>query len=344
MKRIRSPNHRIPCLSVSVVLLALSSSALAAVRLQSFEDRDREDRKSAPAVFECAPGQLGVEVQAGGAAEAKLTVRNAGGSVLKWRVVAPRWVKCTPPSGALEFEGSQVVALKVDASSLEPGTIDELLTFAAPGASNVPPEVAIRVTVTPRPQPEEPPEPPPAEPSESEPLLTETIEEPPPADEPVEPPPVPVDDAGRGRMGCHAGVMLPGAGKLGGFGLGYAVDVFYRSTSARSRFGYEIAIGVGGSESENGFESSTLTTGSASAIVHLTRGERSSVYALAGMSIAAEESVDSEAGTTSSMGSLVDVGLGGTFGQRFDARLKYSQVIGSENVDGIVGVLAGVSF
>jgi hypothetical protein len=44
------------------------------------------------------------------------------------------------------------------------------------------------------------------------------------------------------------------------------------------------------------------------------------------------------------MGTTLDLGAGATFAGRFDARVTYSMLVGSENVENIVGASFGVMF
>ena len=103
-------------------------------------------------------------------------------------------------------------------------------------------------------------------------------------------------------------------------------------------------IGVSGAEAQSGDESTTLASASAGALVNLRRDGGTAVYVLAGVSVLHERAEDAETGVWTATGSCIDLGLGGTFGSWFDARLTYSFVMNTENVAGIVGVLAGVVF
>ena len=48
--------------------------------------------------------------------------------------------------------------------------------------------------------------------------------------------------------------------------------------------------------------------------------------------------------TDKTLGSTLDLGGGFTFGHRFDLRVTYSMLFGSDNVDSVIGASAGVMF
>ncbi len=288
-------------------------------------------RRGAEPVLAVEPADLALELEPGGSGELRLTIRNAGGRKLEWSVsAAPGWLGVSPKRGELGFEEEREIALTLSAAELEAGMTDDKLVFRAPGAKGSPFAVSVRLTIKPGQD-------------EKEDEIARA-----PADEaPAEPGPEAPDVPATGKrygLGVRGSVLLPGSARREDYVRGLAVGILWRQTLGASRLGYEVEVAFGGMKSQSGLESSDLVVGRVWAVIRLLRRNSYAVYALGGMSLVSEEAEDTELGRTSIIGSTVDFGAGTTFGGRFDARVTYSVLVGSENVGGIVAASVGVMF
>ena len=139
-------------------------------------------------------------------------------------------------------------------------------------------------------------------------------------------------------------MLAPNGDSRGGYDSGFAAGVFWRPNRNGARLGYELVLGFGQSKAESGVESSTLLQGQANAHWQLVRGRSYDVYALGGLSLLSEQVDDDQLSDTSNTGSALDIGAGATFSGRYDVRMSYSILLGSDNVDGVISAAFGVMF
>jgi len=144
-------------------------------------------------------------------------------------------------------------------------------------------------------------------------------------------------------LGVRAGAMLPGTGKKEDYLTGLMLGLFWRPGRNGSRLGYELELAYRQGESESGLEQRRLIAGHANGLWHFARNEVLSAYALGGLGLVSETVEDEELGTSSTLGSSMDFGVGVTV-SGVDARVTYSILLGSENVGGAFGASLGYVF
>jgi hypothetical protein len=274
----------------------------------------------------------------GSVGKIEATIRNTGGGQFNWSVASkPAWLTVAPVEGTIGFRGSEAIVLTIDSSKLAPGEKTGTVTLQAPDAAD--PRASFDVTVTvsaPKETPEE--------------SLKHPLKDPLGGLEEDRAPPFGGDKSLRlprrrkGSFGFHAGITSALGEESDALDGGRKLAVFWRSPIREGKLDYELQLGFGSSDLAGNLGSTSQTSGAASALFYLVSRPGTSIYALAGMSVLSETVSDIELGDTTSMGAKIDLGIGATFKRRFDARLEYSILLGSENLSGAIGLLAGVVF
>lgn len=135
-------------------LAAMSAffTAMSAWAAEIFSPEEEAElrKKEARPILDVLPKTLTTTIERGGTATLALSVRNAGGQVLRWSVsFAPTWAKAVPDRGELGHGEKVEVVLAIDALTLPPGTIRGDLVLTAEGADGSPAKVALSLQVKP---------------------------------------------------------------------------------------------------------------------------------------------------------------------------------------------------
>ena len=304
------------------------------------DERVKRQKKEAPPVLDCKPRSLSAEIKQGGTEKLLFAIRNAGGGTLKWSIPnPPGWLLVRPLSGSLGLGAEQTLTITIDTGRLETEQQEDEIVVEAPGAKGSPLSISVAITI--RPQELESQEPP-LKPSDMDRGITELETR---ADEkPVKALKAPSVTNLKG-LGIRAGYMVPTSADRVDFEPAVSFGVFWRAAlRGNSRFGYELELNFTGGESESGLEESSLVGGHVHALWRLYLKDSWHAYVLGGISILTESADDQELGSNSATGSSVGLGVGATFARRYDARLVYSFLIGSDNVGGTVAASLGVMF
>lgn len=287
-------------------------------------------RREARPVLACSPGTLKAAVEKGSTETLRLTVMNAGGSTLDWKVkLRTRMLRLDASSGSLGFEQKRLVKVTVDSAGLEVGTVRGRIILEAAGAKGSPLEVPVVVTVRPAAKPV-------TRPSED---VKPDVGEPGGGPEPVGP-----GARELNGFGVRLGYISPGGGDEEDFSGAMTYGLYYRPGSAESRLGFEFGLDLGSSDSESGTAEAGLVMVSVAALYRMNGGK--SFYLLGGGKIVSEKVEDGTFGTDdSTLGGTLDFGAGTVLAQgRVDVRATYSILLGSDNVPGAASLLVGYSF
>lgn len=325
--------------SIAMLAALLPTVARSAVRVGSSAEVALAERKAAEPVLSVECAKPKISLTRGKTGTIGALVRNTGGGRFNWSVAStPKWLAVAPVEGSISFGGTEALVLTVDSSGLALGTVTGTVTLQAPDAAD--PRASFEVTVTVA-----------APKEESKDLLKDLAGE-------IKDDGAPsLEDNGRdqlplrrlpnkrkGSFGFLAGVTSALGGRSDALDGGRTLAVFWRSPIREGKLDYELQIGYGTNDLAGNLGSTSRTSGAASALFYLVSRPGTRVYALAGMSVLSETVSDVELGDTTSMGAKLDFGIGATFKKRFDARIEYSILLGSENLSGVIGLLAGVVF
>ena len=299
----------------------------------------KREKRQAPPVLICKPSRLRAEIKQGGTARLLFAIRNAGGRTLKWSIPnPPGWLAVSPRSGSLGYGAQQTLTITIDAGRLETEQQEDEIIIEAPGAKGSPVSVPVAVTI--RRQEQESQEPPQALSAVDRGIAELDAR----ADEKADKPETSFAAKLKG-LGIRAGYMIPKNAERVDFEPAVSFGLFWRQAlGGNSRFGYELEMNFTGGESESGLEESNLVGGHAHGLWRLYQDDNWHAYALGGVSILTESASDRELGGNSATASSVGIGAGATFARRYDARLVYSFLIGSDNVGGTVAASLGVMF
>ena len=264
-----------------------------------------------------------------------IEIRNAGGQTLQWKLgPLPGWLKADSTEGSLGYGERKSVSLTVDAKGAAPGPKRHDIVIDAGGASGSPVSVRVELEV----RPPSPPKPPRTPPKDAEP------EFPPERDEDR----IVLPSSERKRaFGVRAGVTLPGSGDVADYDSNAMLGLYYRPRKLNgSKLVWEFALGFGGSETSEEYDSRPIT-GDAQVLFPLgSSGRRTRGYLLTGIGTMIEFVEDTAGGTdyTNYVG-VLDLGGGLAFGDgRYDARFTYGFYLGSDNLTGQALLALGYSF
>jgi len=131
--------------------VAFAAALAQGAEVLSPEEEAELRARGASPVLKCSPLTLSANVEQGATATLGLTIRNAGGQVLRWSVsFVPTWAKAVPEGGELAHGEAAEVVVVVDGSTLSPGATRGDIVVNAPGAEGSPAKVALAVEVKPR--------------------------------------------------------------------------------------------------------------------------------------------------------------------------------------------------
>ena len=145
----------------------------------------------------------------------------------------------------------------------------------------------------------------------------------------------------------RAGVSLTGSGDYADYETNPLFGVYYRpGRSNGSKLDYELALGFGGEEEEGGYESHTITGDLNVRFTLGDAGAKARGYLLSGLGGTVEPVVDLASGESyTNYAGMLNLGGGYSFGGgRFDTRLVYGVLLGSENVAGRARLTFGYGF
>jgi len=268
-----------------------------------------------------------------------IEIHNAGGQTLRWKLgPLPGWLRADSTEGSLGFGERKSVSLTVGAKVAAPGPRRHDIVIDAAGASGGPVSVRVELEVRPPPPPTKPrPTPSKVEKPELPPARDEERGE----DRIVQPP-----SERKRAFGVRAGVTLPGSGDLADYDSNAMLGLYYRPRELNgSKLVWEFALGFGGSETSEEYDSRPIT-GDAHLLFPLGSGGRTRGYLLTGIGTMIElvEDTSSAAEYTNYVG-VLDLGGGLAFGDgRYDARFTYGFYLGSENLIGQALLALGYSF
>lgn len=276
-------------------------------------------RREARPILACEPSSLDAKAKQHEVVTLQLTVLNKGGQVLRWSTQsAPAWLSLDENSGELGFEEKTVVV--VTAKREPVGIARGNIVLQAPGAAYSPVAVPITFEIRRTLSRESPPRRPPEEPRPSQP---------------------PTFRDRRGRFGVRAGVAMPGSGEQKGFDLSALIGLQYRFQQSRgSTLCFEAGLDVAEMNAHDGSEATWIYVGDFDVLFAKRNGSSSRGYLLSGLGVL----VDATENNTAYVGTL---NLGGGFESgdgRWDLRLAYRLLLGSNNVGGLTVLTAGVSF
>ena len=341
-------------------ILAVTAVLLASVPCRAQEDEDDlppsvmssaeielDRRRNAPPQLGVSPMKITRTVEPGDSAKLTLTVRNAGGRMLRWSVAsAPTWISFKEERGELGFEKETRLSLVADAGDLPAGTVRGSVAIEAQGAAGSPTTVPITLVIA---APAEEPEEEPKKRARAKPARSARETGPTRRERPRRRVPERGDDTGpSGRRGGRFGV------RLGYAGFGSPADVsvggvpfggLYLAGGKLGKLPYEIGLDVTRPGAENDSFDTLLFTGQFDLLFHLRNDAAAArPYLLSGIK-GLLEAVDDVNESSTNVAGAVDVGLGMGFGRgRFDVRATYSLLLGSDNAAGITLVSAGVRF
>jgi hypothetical protein len=332
-------------LGVVALFAALPAGAIEIMSSRERDELDLERRREAAPVLRCEPMSLRASVDEGGSRTLKLSVRNAGGRQMAWRLVsAPAWVNLTPNEGTLDFEGELTVDVALSSAALAPGLQRGSILIEAEGAQGSPASIAIRLDVR---EVEKEREPEPEEtprrgrrgrllPTEPEPVR----------ERPTRPGP-PADDGRAPRIGVRASAILPTSGEFRDYGVSPLLGLRYLVAAGDGvKISYELGLDLGPKEESGGFESSQYG-GTFDALLSFGGDDaRSRPYLVGGVAGLVELVEDAAAGE-SYTNYVAGLSLGGGYSllrNRLDVRLVYQALLGSENLAGQALASVGYAF
>lgn len=328
----------------SLVVLQVTSALIVSGGAQALtlDGMEKAQARLAPPVLEVSPARIDLTVTRPETGTSRIVVRNAGGRSLRWSVAgAPEWLSFDVGSGELALEEKRRVSLTVSAAGLEPGQARRSFKVEAPGAKGSPFTILIVLDVKPAAEakPETPSVKPEGEAADEKTAAGEPPAQPGKTEAAATPPPAEESAAGKKHaFGVRAGVFMPG----GGYRAGPSVGLFWRPNGG-ARLGYEVAVNLGRTESDTGYEESILVGGHAAALLKLARTQRSDIYALGGVGFLSETREDVDLGTSTGRGMAIDLGAGVAFRGGLDARVTYSILMGSEG-SGLAAATVGYVF
>lgn len=314
-----------PALALAAALCAAQEDGVLDADFLTPKERaalELKRKREAQPVLACTPASLRTRVTQGKAATLRLTVSNAGGKTLTWRVTsAPEWLQTKKREGALGFQQKETLSFVAKAAP-SPGTVRGSILLEAPGAAGSPLRIPVDLDVRPKPKPPERPKIPSKE--------ADRIGRPrPPLDAVKEP--------RQSALGVRAGMLLPTSGDAADYDPDFLFGLYYRSSRLNGEsFNYELALGIG-STSDGGGYGTRPATGSFNVLFPLGKADAGTRwYLLSGLGGMAEL-VDEDATDDEYMNYAGILNLGGGLafgGRKFDLRLAYSVLLGSENVGG----------
>ena len=337
------PSVALTALSTLIAVITVSPALAqeAPFLLGDTKEIARDRAKKAPASLSVSPRTIECELDAGAKATRAITVRNAGGQVLTWRVVsAPAWARVTPERGQLAFEERTTLQVALSPSSLPAGAHAGAITFEADDVEGSPSALRLRVVVREPPKPEPPP---------SAPLDQPDVpgDAPGPGEEPGEQPPAQPTDviprdtvttAPASGFAVRAGYLVAATGGDDVTGGSPVLGGTY-SPPRRSGPRWEFALEFAGERSTSHFTSWPLAA-RAAALFGSGR-----TYLLAGGAGLLEFVTDTTNDNTYTNGVIsLDLGGGVRLGRGADVRMRYELLLGSDNLDGQAAVSVGYAF
>ncbi|MHC4250348.1 MAG: hypothetical protein ACYS9X_14565 [Planctomycetota bacterium] len=303
-----------------------------------------------PPVLACGPARLEVTLRQGEKKALPLTIRNEGGQTLRWSVPhdeagagetggLPAWISMSETSGELASgaENEQQVEVTLDATGLKPGAMEDEIPVYMVDAKGTPVGSLFRVSIL-------------LTVAEAEPKELVELGEPDGPDGSRELPDRPEgpDEAKPLAFAVRAGLLFPGGGGREDYDPSTALALAWRPGRSGEALGYEIELGVGITPftSDSGLETTRMLTGGANALWRFA-GDHSrgfQAHLIAGLSLVREKTEDQELGETSNFGMTLNLGAGAVIGGRYDARVGYLILLGSQNADGMASASFGVLF
>ncbi len=340
-------NSRFCTISVTAVLAlaALPCAAQEEFELPEFltpeeqAERELERARKAEPVLECEPPALRGESAPGQVVKLGLSVRNAGGRLLKWSVkLSPGWLDVQPRSGELGYREKSDVSVKAHTKALAPGAHEGRIVIEAADAKGSPATVAVTLTLKAEPVKDKPAAVPDETPAKgrSEPRRGAQRE-------PTR------ADGRRGRFGVRAAYHMESVGDVSKAGAGAFVGLYYR----RGRFGekrllYELGVDAGTRDESEKYATQPFG-GRLDLLFRLggADGEKPARgYLLSGLAGFMERVEDLGTGDRyTNYAAAVDLGGGvGFLNERLDVRLSHAVFLGSDNLQGKTMLVLSYAF
>lgn len=284
------------------------------LRVLSADELELQEKRRAQPVLVCSPREVRLALSEDETRSVRLTVRNAGGRILRWLVVsAPAWAVPEERTGKLAFGEKQDLVLTINPERLKRRLTRGEIVIEAPGAKGSPVAISVILEVKRKPKPPEPKRPKP----------------------PELPGGPPLREGRRARFGVRAGVAMPGSGELRDYDSGALFGFYYcRARRDGGSLSYEIGFDVCASGESDEYETRPVGGRFDVLFAFGGRGGGARPYVLSGFTGFVEFVDDQLTGTeyTNYAGAL-DLGVGAALvGGRLDARLTYQVLLGSDNL------------